>query len=840
MSALLKSLEGGSVICVEATFEQAARSAKLAKVYDCASPQLRALLKGGSLYAHQAKALELIKAGHDLVIATGTASGKTLAFQVPIIEDLSRGQGTYLALYPQKALAADQRKRWSEALALTGHEPALVQEINGDVPSEAREWALQNARILLATPDVIHAWLMRQSSSPTVHAFLKRLRFLVLDEAHALEGAFGSSVAFLLRRLMRLRDSIGPSADLQFIAASATVRDPAAHLQALTGRDFEHISEIENGAPVAGTALAHVVGPAHGRAAEAQLSAILAEAIPHLGGNAFIAFADTRQGVERIARNIGRDDVLPYRSGYEAADRRGIEDALRRGNLKGVVSTSALELGIDIPQFVLGINLGLPQSRKALRQRIGRIGRTQPGLFLLMAPAPTFAQLGTTFEDYVTGAVEPSPLYLENEFIQYAQARCLIEETTSQQSQELGESANWPQTFAGMVERARPGGQRSRELDLLAAAGGDSPHLNYPLRQICERKVALKTYGCAEPIGTISDAQAIREAYPGATYFHLQRAHRVAEWRVNSYERAIYLKPAKAAQPTHPLLRQCVSGSFNAEEVIDGHLLRSEKGAIVEARLQIMESVEGYRTEKGAVNYAFLRRSNPRMRRQAREFSTTGVILQISEPWFAGSRLEQVERRTALGAGLKELLCRHESIATGEIHVAASQIALQVAAGVQKLDDAIAIYDNLHGGLRLTAKLFARLPELAEYLCRAAETAGADAFVDFDTARRFAAWAGSLQPALANHTGTIEVEVGEHLIFAPGSLVTFRKGGTHFERRLLAPELLKFPTGDLLFYRYQCDDDANSWVAHDAVEASGHEWSRVIWNPQTNETRPCQ
>lgn len=846
MNALLSTISELGLATVESTTSLSGRKAQLVDFDDCAfgehweSDSLSAIVPDGKLFTHQAEALPLIDRGNNAVVATGTASGKSLAFQLPVLCDLRHGEGTHLVFYPQKSLAADQKNRWANLCQALGIDTSLIQEINGDVPPVEREAALTNARVLLVTHDVIHAWMMRQVSSPAVQRFLRRLKYVVLDEAHALEGAFGSSTAFLMRRLQSARAKTNPEHALQFIAASATVHDPEKHLEALTGLTFVAIDEDSNGAPRSPLTLAHIAGPEQGSAAEAQVASLVIEVIPYLGDDAFIVFADTRQGVERIARRIARDDVLPYRSGYEVSDRRAIEEALRRGELRGVISTSAMELGIDIPQFTFGINVGIPKSRKALRQRIGRVGRSKPGLFLLMAPPPSFAKLGSSFEDYVVGEIEPSPLYLENPFIQYSQARCMLEEGGIGTPAELAGDCEWPPSFAEMLKIAAPGATRPRELDSLAAAGGNLPHHNYPLRQIGDQTLALKIRGFADPLGTINLTQAIREAYPGATYYHMQRAHKVTEWRVNSYERSIILRPTKAAQTTHALTRCTVNASYADDEVIDERIMQCDTGVVAETRLQVTESVEGFRTEKGTCSYGFLRQTNPRMRRQSREFATTGIVIQISEGWFSGARSDDTQKRHAIGKAIAEILCRDHSISTSEIGVAASQIALRNIGGSVGLEDAIVIYDDLHGGLRLTSKIFDLLPALADRLCVAADAAGQDALVDALTAQKFAAWVSGLKPAKPLRMGKLEVPAGQHLIFAPGSLVSFKKQGLEYERKLLAPKLFEFPSGDMLFYRYKCEADTQAWVPHDAVEPSGHQWSQVFWDPQTDEMRPCQ
>ena len=198
------------------------------------------------LWSHQAESLAKIADGANLVLATGTGSGKTLVFQTPIIASLITSNTTHLVFYPQKALAADQLIRWREALERAGLPADWVAEINGDIAMAQRADAVERARILLVTPDVVHAWLMRALSLPAIQAFLARLRYIVIDEAHALEGQFGSSAAFLLRRLLHARRALATETPLQFIAATATIANPCEHLEALTGLTFSSVGEDQN------------------------------------------------------------------------------------------------------------------------------------------------------------------------------------------------------------------------------------------------------------------------------------------------------------------------------------------------------------------------------------------------------------------------------------------------------------------------------------------------------------------------------------------------------------------------------------------------------------------
>jgi DEAD/DEAH box helicase domain-containing protein len=801
---------------------------------------LNAMIGGATMpWLHQSLALEKIAEGKNVVIATGTASGKSLVFQAAVVRELLESDGRALLLFPQKALVSDQLRRLVQALEVAGLDRELVGMIHGDIGMAERDEVLERAKVIVATADTVHSWLMRQSSSPLVQKFLAELKLLVIDEAHVLEGVFGSNAAFLFRRLFAAQRRVSKEARTQVIAATATIVDPAGHLEKLTGCPFEAITEDDNGAPFHGLTLLHVEGPAYGAPAEklaADFGTSLAAAI---GEDAFILFNDSRQGVERITRYIKHDGVLPYRGGYDHKDRRRIEELLHSNGARGIISTSALELGVDIPQFSIGVNIGVPQTRKAFRQRVGRIGRSSAGLFVVTAPPPAFSQIGTTLKEFYEGPVEPSHLYTSNRFIQFQHARCLVEECAAE---ELGQlDRNWPTGFAEMVRIAQPGSPRPRDLDHIAALGGDSPHISYPLRAMCETSYALRSIrNASEIIGKIELDKAIREAYPGATHYHLGRAYRVIEWRNSSYEHSIMLEPLKGAQPTQPLLRTCVSVSFDAAEVIDGRYAAGEGGCLAEISLRVTDSVEGYRLGSTAMPYRELRKDNPRMCRRYREASSTGVVIRISEPWFAGSGDASIKTRDRVAEALKVVLAMEHNVAPAELRSAHQNISLCSLAGAKPLDDAIVVFDNVAGGLRLSAPLFSSFPALLDRLERAASLAGDEALLAKPTVDRLRQWHAGLRVAAGRPAGAPELASGEIMVFAPESEVAVRVRGVLEERKLIEPQFLSMGEQDVLMYRYEAAPDVHAWVAHDQIQAIGSNWSQVIWNPSSNQFREIE
>ncbi|WP_257168738.1 DEAD/DEAH box helicase [Bradyrhizobium sp. SRS-191] len=801
--------------------------------------------KNGSLWRHQSLALESIGDGLNVVVSTGTASGKSLIFQAAIAKELTEGDGKAIVLYPLKALLSDQLARWKKLAAELGLPENAVAELHGQVLADERIDAVKSARVLVATPDVLQAWFMRQVSAPAFRSLLCLTKYIVLDEAHVYESVFGSNVAYLLRRFLAARRrasrEMGVSRHLQIIAATATIADPCEHLEKLTGWPFAGIGEDEDGAPTFGRTLYHIEGPDTSGPAESFLSDLISRVISGTSTDgSFIAFHNSRQGVERIARSIDQDDVLPYRSGYELDDRAKIERALRSGALRGVISTSALELGIDVAQFRLGLNLGVPQSKKAFRQRLGRVGRAAHGCFAVIAPRLAFARYGTSFQDYYDGSVEPSHLYLSNRFIQFAHARCLVDESESlgNDTKGLPPGVSWPESFEKVYEVARPGARRPREFDYIAQLGADSPHYNYPLRQVGEASYKIRegSKDFSESIGDIALNQAIREAYPGALYLHLRRPTKVVEWRSSSFDRTIRIESARSMAPTRPILKKTVNVSLNPEEIVAGRLLTGTSGAIAEINVQVNESVEGFSIGGKSFLYRDLRSQDPRMTRKQREFRSTGVLIKISEPWFAGTG-PQANTRSSIAEGLKQLLLREKSISPNDIDCAHTNIAFYVDGAPRRATDTIVIYDSIYGGLRLTEPLYAEFRDYLAMLEKGAQLAGQNAFIDTDTVSRLRDWFNALAPGVAAITGAPVAADGEYLIYAPGSEVALLHQGVLVDRVLRRPKLMPMGESIMLMYSYENGNRGGAWIPHDQIQAIGQNWHYAFWNPVTDEIR---
>jgi DEAD/DEAH box helicase domain-containing protein len=430
-------------------------------------PALEAALRragAGRLYSHQAQAINAVRAGQHVILSTGTASGKTLAYNVPVLEVLlADPQARALYLFPTKALAQDQLRSLHE---LTGREalPARFGTYDGDTPQAARARLRHEASILLTNPDMLHLGIL---PNHTLWAdFFANLRFVVLDEAHVYRGVFGSHVGCVLRRLWRVCTRYGAAP--QIIACSATIANPGEHLCRLAG--VEPVVVDDDGAPSGARDFVLWNPPFVDKARTARRSAnieaarLLAQLVQ--AGIRTIAFTRARRVAELIllyARRILEDEahstgsgqalaerLRAYRAGYRPEQRREIERGLRPGGgLLGVTATSALELGIDIGDLDASVLVGYPGTIASLWQQAGRAGRgTRRALSVLIALDDPLDQYfvrhpGDLFgRPHEHALIDPS-----NPYVLEMHLPCAAQEIPLSRGQEVGRNsipASWP------------------------------------------------------------------------------------------------------------------------------------------------------------------------------------------------------------------------------------------------------------------------------------------------------------------------------------------------------------------------------------------------------------
>ena len=802
----------------------------------------------GGLWAHQSQALEALGRDENLVISTGTASGKSLIFQTLAFHKLLRDPASKVAVfYPLRALVADQLRGWSEMAEALGLKESDIGRIDGTVPIKDRIPILEKARVVVMTPDVCHAWLMSNLAMPAVKNFLSSLSTLIMDEAHTLEGVFGSNSAFLIRRMVSARNHLlGNDAGgrpLQLVTATATIANPGEHLKKLTGANFTVVDHEADGAPRYERIVAHIASP---DGSELQIAKEIQRRALHDGNEgSFITFVDSRKGVETLAMATQEEvaelsehpEVSSYRAGYTPEERQSIERRLRSGKLRGVVSTSALELGIDLPNLRVGLNVGIPSTRKAYRQRLGRVGRNGPGAFVVVAAPDAFRRYGTSFREYHDMSVEPSHLYLDNRFIQFAHGRCLTDEREALAApSRLPTRIQWPVGFEEVHRYATPGGNRPTEFDAMARLGSDTPHRGYPLRNIGDVNFTIKYNQNSDSMGDVNESQALRECYPGATYFHNARAYEVLSWHTSAIDSYIRVRNTSPRRLTRPQIMTWVNTSVSDTDIIQGHFLKGENGFLIECQMLVTERVEGYFDGQGRFqSYQELQQHNANMRKRSRNFRTTGVVLCLDRTWF-----RQLSVRRSVSDKLLEVFAHEYSIMSQDLGSAATNISVKNLEGGTSSSAFIAIFDNTYGSLRFTEKLYLEFKHILERLRIAAE-AEAEASQEMQElpsiVDQIQEEYSSFVPGTALSALTDEVREGYEQVFAKGSRVCFTQAGKiAVEVEVIEATIMD---GDLK-YRVVAESSPGSpplrrWVPASACEptADAAAWDYAWWNRET-------
>ena len=797
------------------------------------------------LWTHQVQALEALGRNDNVVVSTGTASGKSLvfralAFHKVLLDPSSR----VVVFYPLRALVADQLRGWREMARALGLDGNIVGQIDGSVPTRDREDVLEKARIVVMTPDVCQAWLMSRLAMPVIRTFVGSLSTLVMDEAHTLEGVFGSNFAFLIRRLIAARNHLlgDEATPLQLVAATATISNPGEHMKRLTGADFTVVDHEADGAQRYQRTVAHIACP---EGEDLKVARDLHRHVATEGiDGAFITFLDSRKGVETLAMATQEEldellndpAVASYRSGFTAEARRAIEHQLRSGGRKGVVSTSALELGIDFPNLRVGFSVGLPPTRKAYRQRLGRVGRNGPGAFVVIGPPNLLRRYGMTLREYHDMSVEPSYLYLDNRFMQFAHGRCLADERDAIAAPaSLPTRVRWPSGFRDVYGSARPGGNRPREFDAIADLGGDTPHRNYPLRNVGEDSYAIKRHENADTLGDVTQSQALRECYPGAAYFHMMRAYEVSAWRTSTFSPFIQVRPSAPSRRTRPQITTWINTGITATELIEGHLLSGDDGFLAECNMHINERVGGYFDGKTGEfhSYQELQQHNSNMRARSRNFRTTGVVLYIDDPCF-----KQATDRTPVSDRLREVFTHEYSVLPQDVGSAATNISVQGGDGRRWTGGCVAVFDQTYGSLRLTEKLYLEFDHILERLLVAAESEddGDDLIARVLCIKR--AVEGFSPEGPGQEAPPINRPTGYEQVFTEGSRVLNRsQGSIATEVEIVQPTIME---GKLMyqvkaFSPRPWEPPLLHWIPDSALEPSADAdgWDYAWWNRET-------
>ena len=499
-----------------------------------------------ALWSHQAEALESAWE-RTTITTTGTASGKSLAFQLPALEILSRdSRARALFLYPSKALAQDQA-RSLHAFGLPRMRAAIY---DGDTPREQRADLRRKANVVLTNPDMLHVGIL--PNHPAWTDFFRNLAVVVVDEAHVYRGIFGSHVANVLRRLRRICELHGTAP--RFLLASATVANPGELASRLTGlEDVEVIAR--DGSPGTKRTIA-MWNPPLIDAASGERGSVLAEAANLLvelviADARTIVFMKSRKAVELMARfavlELQRrghpglaSRIAPYRAGYTPQQRRELEARLVSGELLGVVATDALELGIDIGSLDAAICVTFPGTVASLRQMWGRAGRRGRGLAIYVAGEDALDQFFCRHPDeFLERPVEAAILDHENEQLYSAHLLCAAHEAPLEPADASVLGPRW-RAFAEVLVgsgdlRERPDGT------FVPRRADEYPAGAFSLRSAGRDAVTIVDVESGELIGNVDAGPAPSTVHQGAIYLHGGRQFEVATLELG--DRRAFVRP---------------------------------------------------------------------------------------------------------------------------------------------------------------------------------------------------------------------------------------------------------------------------------------------------------
>lgn len=535
-------------------------------------------------FRHQVQAIEAVRNGEHVVVATGTASGKTLVYNVPVMEAVLLDRSARaLYLFPTKALAQDQLRALKEltgGLSAGSGADIVMDTYDGDTPQSARARLRQRAAIILSNPDMLHLGILPNHQLWV--DFLSNLRFVIVDEAHAYRGVFGSHVAVVIRRLKRLCELYGSSPC--FICCSATIANPGQHVERLTG--IRPTAITDDGSPRGPKVFALWNPPfvdrrrTSRRSANGEAATLFAEMVRH--GLRNITFAKARVVAELVLRyareSLGKTDpqlksrVAAYRAGYLAGDRRQIERALFGGQLIGVAATSALELGVDVGGLDATISVGFPGTIASLWQQAGRAGRgSKASLAMFVGLDDPLDQYFMRHPKELFGRPhEHALINPDNVYILEKHLPCAAREHPLSSADE----ARFGPGFVKAMIRLEQGGVLiyRPEQDRWYYPGRAYPAQDVSIRSIGGRSVALldEAQGLRQ-LEEIDSATAPARAHPGAVYLHQGESYLVTALDLEA-GRAL-LRPAPTGYYTQP------------RELSDVRIVQSEQHRLMHSTL---------------------------------------------------------------------------------------------------------------------------------------------------------------------------------------------------------------------------------------------------------------
>jgi DEAD/DEAH box helicase domain-containing protein len=475
------------------------------------------------LWSHQAEALSHIREGRNTVISTGTASGKSLCFNLAVFESIIQDRRSRaLYLYPTKALAQDQLR----AIRSFAIPAVTAATYDGDTPFDERTSVRKFARVVLSNPDMLHFGILPRHSQ--WGDFFSNLRFVVIDEAHVLRGVFGSHVGCILRRLRRIARHHG--ANPTFVMTSATMGDPSFLAEKLIGEPFEEI--VEDGSPKGDRLLAFWNPPwqdseqgvrGSGNWEAARLMATLVDLDIHT-----LTFCKSRRSAELVAgyskglsENPGA--IRSYRSGYLVEERRQIEQALFSGELKGVAATTALELGIDVGGLDAVVMNGFPGTISSFWQQSGRAGRSgEESIAVFIGADDPLDQYYMNHPDIMLGKAHEVALVdtTNPNILEPHLGSAAFELPIGPDEVDLTFGVGASETAERMIQDGKLTKRKRKDAESLHWAQRQPPAKNLDIRSVGGAAFSIIEAATGALIGSVDGARALKTVHPGAVYLH--------------------------------------------------------------------------------------------------------------------------------------------------------------------------------------------------------------------------------------------------------------------------------------------------------------------------------
>lgn len=658
------------------------------------------------LYKHQYEAAHLAQEGKNVCLATSTSSGKTTVFHLAALNILSNdSDAKILAIYPMRALGSQQDDSWAGINNHISSRRIKCGRIDGENTDVGmRLSTLRDSQIVSMTPDVVHTFLLGKLKDErcrgAIIEFFSKLKLVIVDELHLYRGLLGTNSAYLFRRLNSAVYFNSDGREPQYITASATIKDPIQHSTDITGsrNTFELIGNDKDTSPSCNKYIYMVKNRSIATLLEG-----LCEQIPD---NRSITFVDSRTRTERSVAELTQtqEGVFSFRAGFERTDYRKIMDALRDGNFKAVVSTAALEVGIDIGNLDIAIIYGMPYSSTSFNQRIGRVGRgNAKEAVIIIVEDPKNIQCLKVFKDpgLISRGLPPEEpaLYMDNDKIANINALHFVgagQEYQSATGEDTGRrfdeiKSYFPLKFTNICGSIF-NNQTTRLYNDIANDAGDDSQLYYTLRSNSgsfSTECRMKG-GAIEGRGELTLDNVFKEAYPGAIYYYLGSPYRVTG--VNRRDRVVSLRVHQGRWCSTKPYRHLTVTPQGATELFKHVKL----GGLELFNMELNEytCISGY-TENGG-NIRFYPNEYYSQRRFDKTIRTTGVV-------FIYPGLENVQK-DKISILLNECLLSEFSFDRSEVEHRWGKLNITLdnhAHGTHFFT----IYDKVEGGLNITSIL---------------------------------------------------------------------------------------------------------------------------------------